>query len=269
MTFNTKWYGLGGELEGSPRDEYRDRYLRKFFQEEVPQADVYVFQEVVDVLRVNRGMIPETYSCMSYAASDEKHQHVVVCAAPHLRFVSEPNDNNDIIEEVAGGSERARPAVHVIIADESGRSLARVVGVHLKAYIDKSNVREQQAKAIAKFLRGVADPSLPTVITGDFNTYPATQTGRREGDEEMISRIFKSQGLGLAQVPNPSSYTFRTHQFASRFDHFWVSGASIETPLWVYSACNLESMVRPQYDSVESYNQHISDHCPVAVRLGL
>lgn len=259
VTFNAEWFGLGGTRENGPEDEYRGANVRKFFANEVPQADVYVFEEVVDPKLVQGTLVPSTYHCMTYQNRAPKHQHVVFCGSPKVKFLQEPSDSNSIIDEVAIDPERSRPALHTIVADESGRALVRLVGVHLKAYPDQSMTRRQQASYIANFLQTVSDRNLPVVITGDFNTF--------HDDEDAISKILASAKLVYAQ--NPQKFTFRTAQYSSRFDHFWISQSlRLEEPAWVYEVCNLSTSRKDMY-RIRDYNKRISDHCPVAIRVGL
>lgn len=259
VTFNAEWFGLGGARENGPEDEYRQTSVRNFFAKEVPQGDVYVFEEIVDPRIVQGSLVPATFNCLTYENHAPKHQHVVLCAHPRLKFQREPTDNNDIIDEVAIDPQRSRPALHIIIADEKNTPLVRVVGVHLKAYPDESQTRRQQATAIATYLQGVADPKLPVVITGDFNTF--------NDDEDAITKILASAKLVYAQ--NPQKFTFRTSQYSSRFDHFWISeNLKLDGPAWTYEVCNLPNTRKDMY-RIRDYNKKISDHCPVSIKVNL
>jgi endonuclease/exonuclease/phosphatase family metal-dependent hydrolase len=259
VSFNTRYYGLGGEMENSPSDEKRQVLFNEFFAKNVPLADVYAFQEVVDVGTVQGVLVPSTYSCLTYKNDFPKHQHVVLCVSPKYQILHEPSDNNDIIDAVAGGEGRSRPALHMILGDKRGTPLLRIVGVHLKAYPDQSATRVTQAREISKFLTTVADPHLPVVVTGDFNTF--------NHDEDAIDLILNQ--VGVAHVKNPSAYTFRTEIYASRFDHFYISSTlKLAAPMWTYPVCNLSTSASDM-KAVKVFNDTISDHCPVSIQLKL
>jgi endonuclease/exonuclease/phosphatase family metal-dependent hydrolase len=259
VSFNTRYYGLGGEMENNPSDEKRQVVFSEFFDKEVPHADVYAFQEVVDVASIQGVLVPATYTCLTYKNDFPKHQHVVVCVSPKYQIMHEPSDNNDIIDAVAGSEGRSRPALHLILADKRGTPLVRVVGVHLKAFPDQSATRVGQAIEIAKFLTTVANPQLPVVVTGDFNTF--------NNDEDAIDLILNP--VGISHVKNPSAYTFRTEIYASRFDHFYISSSlQLVKPMWTYPMCNVAGTPE-QMKAVRVYNDSISDHCPVSIQVKL
>lgn len=259
VSFNTRYYGLGGEMENEPKDEKRQKDLKKFFNSNVPRADIYAFQEVVDVAQVPGVLVPATYNCLTYQNHFPKHQHVVLCVNPKYQILHEPNDDNDTIEEVAGVEGRSRPALHFILGTKAGVPLVRVVGVHLKAFPDQSATRASQARAIAKFLATVSDPHLPVVVTGDFNTF--------NQDEDAIDLIFNSLGVGL--VKNPLPFTFRTEIYSSRFDQFYMSTSlKLAEPMWTYPICNVQGTLEG-IAAVRNYNESISDHCPVSIKVKL
>lgn len=264
VTFNAQYFGMGGSSHGTPADEKRDAGLREFFSRQVPAADVIIVQEVVDVPRFQK-ILPPFWNCLTYKHPNPAHQHVAICISPIYRFLHEPSDKNDVIDQVAV-NERSRPALHLILADNRGNALLRLVGVHLKAFPEFSETRDQQSKIIAKYLTQVANPKLPILITGDFNTYDRTLNGRGIDDNQMISQILNASGLNLAEVPNANRFTYRTTSKASKFDRFWISRTLRPlAPLWVHPICNA-----PAGDpNIAQYNQLISDHCPVALRLHL
>lgn len=259
VSFNTRYYGLGGEMENQPSDEKRQVVFSKFFDKKVPHADVYAFQEVVDPSLIQGSLVPSTYTCLTYKNDFPKHQHVVLCVSPKYQIVHEPSDDNDIIDAVAGSEGRSRPALHMILADKYGTPLLRVVGVHLKAFPDQSATRIEQARAIKNFLTSVTNPQLPVVVTGDFNTF--------NHDEDDIATIL--EGVGVQHVKNPSPFTFRTDIYSSRFDHFYISsGLKLAQPMWTYPVCSLPGSAADM-KAVKIYNDTISDHCPVSIKLKL
>ncbi len=266
-TFNIRFYGTGGSL-GAPSDaEHRDPVLRSFVADELGDRDVIAFQEIVDVPRLQSNILPPRWSCVSYAHEDQSHQHVVVCARPGLVLEKDPSDDNYIMENVAYAYRRSRPAVHTIVKTNRGRVLARVVAVHLKASPAFSNERQHQARTIGQNLQDLGN-NIPTVITGDFNTFNNPENEMAESDESLLSGIFSSFQAGMEQVANSFRYTYRTQRYKNRFDHFWTSGFRVSEALKVFSMCNTERGAGGNtLDDPNYYYENISDHCPVSVTL--
>ena len=263
-TFNVEWYGLGGDLNGSPSDETRDPHLRDLLQNKIPASDVIAFQEIIDLKRLQANVLPKGWTCLTYEHADAKHQHVAICARPGLQLMHEPSDDNDVIDEVAV-NERSRPALHLIVGDKAGRPITRVVGVHLKAMPNFATTRYFQAKVIGDYLLKVADPTLPVVILGDFNTYEVAETKKSEDDEIAISEIFARRLTNATEVKAKFESTYRTPSLSSHFDRIWIAGKvkQMEDPS-VYFICNLN---KSQTQAIKNYNKLISDHCPVSVAL--
>lgn len=268
-TMNIRYFGLGGSLSGEPKDEKRDGYIRSFLTGgSVPRSDIYAFQEIVDVERLQR-VLPQNYSCKTYDNNSAKHQHVVLCAAPNLRLDSEPTDNNDIIDEVAINPEKSRPALHFRIKDAQGNLLGRVVAVHLKAYPEESETRQRQSEAMGRYLSKLKSSGLPTIILGDFNTYPAPSNKQTQNDDVLIDSIFKDFELGLKQVVVPAENTFRSPRSRGHFDRIWMSSElQLEKAPSVFPVCNTpdgqsgQGFLDPDY-----YYKNVSDHCPVTVSI--
>ncbi len=269
-TFNIEFYGTGEKIDGTSADEYRDPFLRSFIQDELGDAGVVAFEEIVDPQRLQEEVLPQNWDCLTYKSPSQNHQHVVLCHGPQLRFAHEPTDNNDIIDDVAiAGNSKSRPAVHVIVTDRQGVQLARVVGVHLKAYPEESKTRQQQMKIIGEYLKKLSKTKLPVVVMGDFNSYNAKDTGEAKNDEAMFLDILNQSGLNMYQAVNPNKYTFRKKKNLSRLDHFYVSKTMTQqSDVDVFGMCNSEVGKGPLYDP-EYYNKNISDHCPASVWLGL
>jgi len=277
-SFNLKWFGLGGSMSNSLDDEHRDQSLREFISTKIPPTDVFSFQEVVDVPRLKDRIVPNGFECVSYDREDAKHQHVVLCVAPHLTIDSEPTDDNDIIDEVAdavSGPNKARPAVHIRIKNSEGKILSRVVGVHLKAYPQESLIRQKQATVIAKYLKKLQSSKFPIVVLGDFNTYSAADTGEKFDDTDLLGRIFNGQGLKLARAPVQDKFTFRSPRSRGLFDHIWASNSwTVASTPQIYKICN-EAAVNPfqrlqpfefNFDDADEYYSNVSDHCPLTVK---
>lgn len=265
-TFNVEYYGLGGSSNGSPADEKRDPILRQFFARELPPLDVLIIEEIVDLARFQKNLVPG-WSCLTYPHPNPKHQHVAMCARSGLRFVHEPSDDNDIIDAVAV-EERSRPALHLLLAGDDGVPFLRLIGVHLKAFPDFATVRDQQARTIADYLSHVANPLLPVLITGDTNSYPRGANGRDIDDAVMMSRAFAATPTAMAEVPNAFPQTYRSPEHAGTFDRFWLSRTLRPAgPLWTYPLCSGQPV--KMFRDVASYNHGVSDHCPVVLRLQL
>ena len=77
--FGLEWYGLNGDMNGQPGSETRDDAIRNLIENERLWSDVMVFQEVVDVPRLQANITRDAYHCTSYDDADSRHQHVVVC----------------------------------------------------------------------------------------------------------------------------------------------------------------------------------------------
>ncbi|MGE3757583.1 MAG: hypothetical protein AB7H97_07500, partial [Pseudobdellovibrionaceae bacterium] len=266
-SFNIKWYGLGGSLEGNPSKEKRDGTIRDFISNYVPESDVMIFEEVVDKNRLIKNILPAGTRCVSYQHQDSKHQYVLVCVSDKYTFMDEPSDNNDVIDDVAINS-RSRPAVHAIVA-KNGRPVLRVVGVHLKAMPNESKSRLFQIEKIGEYLQNVSDTRIPVVITGDFNTYDVGNTGLNENDDVLFDRIFTRLSLNISQVPNPHSYTYWSPRYQSKFDRFWASGnAPIQGQVVASGMCN-KSKPQGPFNDANYYSRNVSDHCPVTVTMKL
>src|SRR4051812_13643824 len=70
--FNIRYYGLGGAMAGTPADEHRDGYLREFISSELAGVDVMAFEEIVDVERLQKNVVPAGWGCVSYKHNEEK-----------------------------------------------------------------------------------------------------------------------------------------------------------------------------------------------------
>lgn len=264
-TFNIKWYGLGGNMNGTSADEKRDPHLKEFIAKELGTADAIVFEEIVDLARLEKNVLPTKYKCQSYENSNAKHQKVAICVNKKYKLLLSEGEPDYIWEDVMIG--RHRPAVVGTVSTSTGKPLLQIIGVHLKAMPNFSSVREEQAKLIASHL--VAQSKrIPTVITGDFNTF--------DNDEDLIQAALDEVGDDFAQINYPEEYTFRSGDMLSKFDRFWVSGAvePVSVPK-VWTACNKDiEATAPEpaangnpYENISYYNEHISDHCPVIVKL--
>lgn len=271
-SFNIKFFGLGGTMNGTPQLESRDPFLKSFLNQNVPKSDIIVFQEIVDVDRLILKVIGPTYNCQSYDSSNIKHQHILICVKSTFRLVKEPSDNNNLIDDVSiDGIQKSRPAVHTLIADKQGNILARIIGVHLKAYPSESKTRQEQIGKIAKFINNLPIKSrhIPIILTGDFNSYSANDTNFNFDDDILFSNIFKSLQVDLSEALNKYDYTFRSPSSRGKFDRFWISSKVLQIEsVKVTGPCNDNKGDSNDIDA-DFFYKNISDHCPVTLKLEL
>ena len=265
-TFNIQFYGIGGKVTGTSKDETRDPYLQAFLKDSVPASDIIVFEEIVDVPRL-QNILPRNWQCLSYEAPLEKHQHVVLCHSPRFNFVREASDDNDIIDEVAGEEGTLRPALTTIVTDINGKKLFRIVGVHLKANPEYSKLRVSQTEIIAKYLGSLKKSKLPVIIVGDFNSYNQPDNRETQNDVELFLNTFNGSSLELKRIPN-DLFTFRNSYGQQQFDQFYISDSLRATgPLHIFEVCNARNVVAENLIDIALYNKHISDHCPVSAEI--
>lgn len=268
-TFNIKFYGTGGSMQGSFEEEQRDQHLRTFLDTKLGDVDVIAFQEIVDVSRFKRRVVRNRYDCESYDHHHPRHLHVVICVRDGLRFRKVRGEDDFVVQDVALSANH-RPAMWGVVTDLRGRSLVQFAAVHFKAQKQFSDVREVQAQILADAI--AASPErVPTVITGDFNTYGS--------DEEIMDEIFEERDVNLERVPISAAYTYRTERYRSKFDRFWVtSGTTVTEAPEVWRVCNEGRRSRQQqwdgrdddpFADLDYYNENVSDHCPVQVELQL
>ena len=247
-------------------EEERLPVIKAFLDEKV-NSDIYVFEEILDKQAILK-IIGNNYQCVSYDSTMKGHQYVVLCARSPLHLkIDALTDDNFSIESVAMGSTGQRPAVHALIHNEKGKPLLRILGVHLSAFPAKTDTRLEQIKIIRDHLKK-ADQKIPTIITGDFNTYPSTLTGKPRSDVDLITELLEKENIDMTFAPHPSLYTFRTPEFRSKFDHFWVSKSlRLNGPVKVSGWCN--STLEDHDEEVSEYYRLVSDHCPVTAHINL
>lgn len=252
-TFNVKWYGLNGRLEGAPGSETRAAAIRAHLQSNNLFTDVMAFQEVVDVNDLVRNVVGDGYSCESYAHSNSRHQHVVICVSSAYRFEVADDDDNFTLENVAMRDHR--PAVHGVVKTRRGTPVAHVMAVHLKAMPDYSETRLTQTRMIAEYMADI-DADLPIVIMGDFNVF--------NSDPEDMQAIFDEYELGMRELEVVEANTYRTPNLGSKLDRIWARGMSTAARPHAYGPCNAAASQR---DKIAVFNRQVSDHCPVSFKL--
>jgi len=144
-SFNIRWYGNGGSFR--PKEEQRDQDLKHFFDTELKDSDLIMFQEIVDVVRL-QNIFGTSRECTSYDHPDPNHQHVVVCVNGDILFGLEPGFQNHALEDLA--LTRYRPGLHGLVQAKSDRrALLHMIGVHLKAHPNHSKTRYTQGNILA------------------------------------------------------------------------------------------------------------------------
>ncbi len=265
-----RWYGLGGSPDGSSADEKRDDTLKALITDELSDRDVIVFEEIVDVARMQNAILPKGFNCTSYEHTDRTHQHVVVCLRSELEFVRSTGDNNFTLEDIVLGRSRSRPAVYGTVKKRNGGALAQIFGVHLKAYPQEADTRRKQVEILATRMAEIASPGVPQIVTGDFNSYSAEKTGKRDDDTDAFAKTFKEKGVPMDLLTTPTPYTYRTPSSAQRLDHFFVGDGTRTVASEIFYACNPEQgPADGKYREIHRYNRAISDHCPLKISLEL
>lgn len=265
-SFNIKLYGQKSNSIELPTPEQRNTAIKKFIEKEVPTSDIMIFEEIMNKDLFLKNIVSQ-FQCVSYdSTATTEHQYVVVCAkSPFKLKLDQQVDDNYALEEVQMGSTGQRPAVHALVVDENNRPILRVLGVHLTAFPNKSEKRVQQAEIISAHLKKV-DSKIPSLITGDFNTYPASLTGLSNSDVELISEVLIKNNIVPAN--HPEDFTFRSPEFRSKFDHFWISKSlNTKKAVKVSGFCNTKD--DDETEAVKNFYRLVSDHCPVSLSLDL
>ncbi len=258
VTFNMKWFGLGGGIAGNFGDEFRDSWIFEFSATPMGggflQADVLVLEEVVEPSRLKR-LVPN-HVCHSYITTSFRHQHVVVCVRQGLTFEPDGGDDNYALESVSMGGD-LRPAVHgTVVETATGTKRFHLIGVHLKADRDESAKRLEQMKLIKAFMDNNINDGLPIVMTGDFNLFD------ENGDLAQMEALL----AGTVKAVPSTRTTYRGFSRARQFDLFFVSPSMLPmgSP-YVPDICQADHQGRVRFDNLEFYRQMVSDHCPVKI----
>lgn len=251
-TMNIRFYGLNAE-------ENRDPAINRYLDANGLRSDVMVFQEIVDVERLETKVVGLGYACTSYDNPARGHQHVVVCLKSTYRFEQAQDDDDFVLENVAMGNVMYRPAVHGVIRNvRTGKRVAHLVAVHLKAMPEDAAKRVQQFQMIHDYLAYERADSLPAILVGDTNLFDA--------DQDAVNEVLLTDDLGLAAVSTPGRYTWRVPENGQRFDRIWIeAGLSVVGAAKVAGPCNLTGPTAEA--QIRLFNQEVSDHCAVSVQL--
>ncbi|MBL7544761.1 MAG: hypothetical protein JNL11_13170 [Bdellovibrionaceae bacterium] len=265
-TFNLKWFGIGGNPNASQK-EFRIQTVKTFINTYLNQTHLFVFEEVV-VVEDLIPLLPAGWQCISYNHDQPLHQKVVLCGSPAIKLTKVSYDDNYTIEEAQAGNPNLRPAMRVdVLEARTNKNLFTLIGVHLKAMPEQTNLRLQQAVAISKDLARLPQ-GRPVVLTGDFNTFLKSETKLPEDDMDLVLKALNSVSKGFVRVPHqPNTYTFRNPEFRNQFDQFYVRGtmrvAAIPNVFPVCSAAQNGT----GYMNFEFYYKNVSDHCPVTMQI--
>ena len=247
-SLNIEWFGRGGSIKGETTDEYRRSRLRDFLFNQIPTSDVFVFQEITNP-HLLQEFLPEL-DCQTYSSKTTRHQYVVLCARMTLELKTTANHNVQL------GNPHMRAAIVGTVKSESGK-LTQIIGLHLKAGPDHTRMRLDQIGQLNPDLQS----EIPTVIVGDFNTYPNDRTGLPMDDAHYMDQIFQIHQMAQAPLKHPTYLGYKNRYF----DRAWIKGANIERTK-VFGPCN-ESSVLPPYSSTGFYKRFISDHCALQIQL--
>jgi endonuclease/exonuclease/phosphatase family metal-dependent hydrolase len=241
-SLNVQWYGRGGIISGSEKDEYRDLRLKELITKQVPASDVLVFQEITAPHLLVKAF--SEFKCHTYDAFKKRHQHVVICAKEEI-IISHAVDYAIQLD-----SRGLRPAMILNVADENGDEVS-IVGVHLKAGPKDSAKRLKQVSLLTKgtYLTN------KMVIIGDFNTFPKERTGLSEDDHILMNDMLGKKGF--TQVGGDTT-TF-IGDYIRTFDRVWLKGLEAKN-YKVYGPCSQGSLAAP-FSLRSFYTRFISDHC--------
>lgn len=268
VTFNVRWLGVTVDNPRDPKPIPRDPALIKkqiasmadFMKKVVNPQSLVVFQEVVD-LRALQAILPPNWSCDGYRHTNPHHQHVVICASPLYRIVNVPYDNNKLVEEVATDNTWSRPAVRADIVDRTGKRILRLVGVHLKSAPEFSKERQRQVSVIAADLR--KGPMIPTLLTGDFNSFPGKDSGQGFDDVLLFEKILQQMDPTMVHLKHKEPFTFRSPQHRSQFDQIYFNrGVKLVKGPDVWDVCS-QTVDGQGYLNFKYYYENVTDHCAV------
>ena len=261
-TLNMKWFGIGGFMWNTPDQEYRQEFMKQFIDEVLPNSGVIVFTEVVktDTLK---DVVKERMDCATYEGLWSRHQHIVICYDRKL-YRTEKYDSDYIIEEVDLGSGGLRPAAQAKVCHLNGPCFLQVIGVHLAAG-PKSEKRLSQVKFINENLVK-HDKLLPTIVTGDFNSYITAQSGLPENDIDMFEKALSENTKAFKSVTRHIT-TYGSGDWARAYDHI-ISTSDIRTlETWGYEACKQKPDLSKTFIPYGSFRKYFTDHCPVSARI--
>lgn len=263
-TLNLKWFGIGGFMWNTPEQEYRQEYIKSFLEQELNNSDVIVFTEVVktDVLKK---IVADKMDCATYVGAWSRHQHVMICYDKY-KLRAEKYDGDYIIENVDLGSGGLRPAAQAKICSKNGSCFLQVIGVHLAAGL-KSQKRLEQVKLINEELARQSK-MLPTIVTGDFNSYIKEQSGEDDDDIILFENAL-SKGTRRFRSVTGHITTYGVGEYAKVFDHIVTTNDIKVIDTWGYEACKQKPNFSKTFIPYGSYRKYFTDHCPVTAKVSI
>ncbi len=261
-TLNLKWFGLGGSMWNDTTDEFRLTNIKKFLDQVLHDSDIIVFTEIVDT-QVLFHLMSDKMNCVSYEGTWSRHQHVVACFDKN-KYRAEKYDSDYIIEEVALGSGGLRPALQTKICEKNGSCFLQIIGVHLAAS-NKTEKRAEQLKHVNANLKQQTQ-RLPTVITGDFNSYIKEQTGGLKDDMDIFQDVLSSDITSFRSV-TAHIPTYNSGLYGRAYDHIVISDNIKVKKTWGYEACSKNPNLNKTFIPYESYKRYYTDHCPVTAEI--
>lgn len=248
-SLNIEWFGIGGRMTGNPTQETRDDDLKKYFKSHFAKTDVFVFQEIIDEGRLQKTL--PGFKCHTYDRHNPRHQHVVICAKKIFTQKTKTYESVDL------KNPGLRPA-QMLELTISQDFQVQIIGLHLKARPDGTQVRLDQIKA----LKSEMDANSNAILIGDFNTYHVKKTGMNKDDDELITDLLGEDEFSQAY---DDVGTYLGRDGLSQFDRAWVRNLNtLDT--FVHGPC--DENTRFPYNDVSYYVKNISDHCPVTVVVG-
>ena len=251
VTFNIRCFGFDGDYFGKDKKESRLPFLKKFLDENFPDTDLFVLQEIMNPLIVDK-FLPSGFNSYTYQHDFSRHMYIVFACKKDFQI-----KNLQIIADTALDSERSRPALFGTLFSEQ-KPVLDIIGVHLKSKYEHTENRKKQCQVISKFIEN-REEDRPLVLTGDFNTHAPDKTFKSLHDIEYLKEIFSDQ---LTHHPhnNPTYLAAGDH---IELDHFFTRGLKIKN-IDSYSLYN-DSESNP----FKKYFNEISDHLPVELTLSL
>lgn len=249
VTFNIRCFGFDGDYFARGRSESRIPYIKEFIQLNYSDVDVFIFQEIMD-LSILKSILPDGFKFYHYDHEYPRHMHVVLACKNEFDFA-----DVQIIENTALDQTKSRPALYGKLTQKK-KSVAHVIGLHLKSGFEHTDKRMKQCQIICDFINTL-DKDLPVVMAGDFNSHFKIRTKKEFDDLSFFQKIFEDQ-LTL-EDHNKKTYVLPTED--AHLDHFWTRGISVKD-LEVYE---LEKYTTA--NALKNYYREISDHLPVKITL--
>lgn len=270
VSMNLRWYG--SKKFPPHNDEERDQHLPLFFKTYYKTVDLFLFQEITDPLRLE-STLGRPYKCLSTRHRGSSYQYVVSCYNTKTLkpiLASKETFHPDRVFDISFGIFGLRNALHIpfeFIKDKS--KIIHSVNLHLRASPQHSQFRVQQVASlfdqlVAKDLH--LEKGL--IIGGDFNSFHKDTTKQSKDDIYLFFDEADQRGLALyTEFAYPSHLSSGKNRY---FDYLMVT-----TPHWLntyemFVACS--DHASPQKDSYENpryYKAHISDHCPISLKVPL